>query len=317
MGAHHVFWQGAGLLSDITTEFPSGIYTWSISGSNSNGTVSPSVMATSDAPPTFQPEILNGTWHNGRLRVLASDPRFQITQWANAPAGSRIEFELWGSGGAGGSTMGSSTTEVAWSPQPVGSIFSAFLSYRVIQNEGQATTSDGVVIKSRFGQAVTLYFEIEVVDSIGPVEEVPTVQISTAIQLRWQSQLSKTYQVQGAEDMSSWENVGDVLQGTGQEISFFAPIVTSQKFYRVIVTSGAASSLTILEATYGANDTFSDVASYIEAEIENNTVVLQVGNHTLGGDPIFGEPKTLYVRYRNESGEYEATISEGGGCEDS
>ena len=38
---------------------------------------------------------------------------------------------------------------------------------------------------------------------------------------------------------------------------------------------------------------------------------MTVGNHTLGGDPILGASKALYIRYQNASGEYEATIQEG------
>lgn len=311
IGAHHVFRQGSASFSGLTTQFPSGSYTWAISGSNSNGTVEPAISVSSTAPPSFQPEIVNGTWHNGRLRLLASDPRFQIAPWSSAPTGSRIEFELWRDGGAGGSSMGASTTEVSWLPQPVGSIFSAYLSFRVIENEGQVDTPDGIPFNSRSGQSVTLYFEIEMVESLGPVEEVPTVSISQAIKLQWMSQSSKTYQVQFSDDMEAWENVGSVIQGTGQEVHFFDSASSPRKFYRVVVTSGVASNLVIIEALYGADDTFSDVRSYVEENIVDDTVDMTVGNHTLGGDPIFGVSKALYIRYQNASGEYEATIQEG------
>jgi hypothetical protein len=311
IGAHHVFRQGSASFSGLTTLFPSGNYTWAISGSNSNGSVEPTISVSSTAPPSFQPQIVNGTWHNGRLRLLASDPRFQIAPWSSAPTGSRIEFELWRYGGAGGSSMGASTTEVSWLPQPVGSIFSAYLSFRVIENEGQVDTPDGIPFNSRSGQSVTLYFEIEMVESLGPVEEVPTVSILQAIKLQWISQSSKTYQVQFSDDMETWENVGAVIQGTGQEVHFFDSASSPRKFYRAVVTPGVASNLVILEALYGADDTFSDVRSYAEQNVVDDTVDMTVGNHTLGGDPIFGVSKELYIRYQNASGEYEATIQEG------
>lgn len=311
-GAHHVLWQGGTSVAEVATLFPSGDYTWAISGQNSNGTVDPTISVSSAAPPSFQPQILNGTWHNGRLRLLASDPRFQIAPWTSAPSGSRIEFELWREGGAGGSSMGSGTTEVSWLPQPVGSIFSAYLSFRVVENEVQTTTPDDIAFNSRSGQAVTLYFEIEMVDSLGPPEEVPTVHISQAVQLRWMSQSTKTYQVQWSSDMQSWDNIGSVIQGTGQEVEFFDAVSTHRRFYRVIVTSGAASNLVIIEALYGADDTFSDVRSQVEANIVDDTVDMTVGNHTLGGDPVPGVVKSLYIRYQNSAGEYEATIQEGG-----
>lgn len=311
IGAHYVFQQGGASFSDVTTLFEYGSYIWAISGSNSNGTVDPSISVSSTAPPSFQPQIVNGTWHNGRLRLLASDPRFQIEPWTSAPSSSRIEFELWRDGGAGGSSMGSGTTEISWLPQPVGSIFSASLSFRVIENEIQTTTPDDIPFNARSGQAVTLYFEIEMVDSLGPVEEVPTVSISQAIKLQWMSQLTKTYQVQFSDDLEIWDNVGSVIQGTGQEVEFFDSTSSPKKFYRVVVTSGAASNLVVIEALYGANDTFNDVRSYIEENMLDNIVEMTVGNHTLGGDPIFGVSKTLYIRYQNASGEYEATLQKG------
>ena len=311
IGAHHVFRQGSASFSGLTTLFHGGSYTWAISGSNSNGSVEPAISVSSAAPPSFRPQIVNGTWHNGRLRLLASDPRFQIAPWPSAPTGSRIEFELWKDGGAGGSSMGASTTEVSWLPQPAGSIFSAYLSFRVIENKGQVDTLDGIPFNSRSGQSVTLYFEIEMVESLGPVEEVPTVSISEAIKLQWMSQSSKTYQVQFSDDMEAWENVGSVIQGTSQEVHFFDSASSPRKFYRVVVTSGAASNLVIIEALYGADDTFSDVRSYVEQNIVDDTVDMTVGNHTLGGDPILGASKALYIRYQNASGEYEATIQEG------
>lgn len=310
-GAHHVFWQGATSPSEISSLFISGNYTWAISAGNSNGTVDPTIAVSATAPPIFQPQILNGTWHNGRLRLLASDPRFEIAPWNSAPSGSRIEFELWRDGGAGGSSMGSSTTEVSWLPQPVGSIFSASLSFRVVENEVQTTTSDGIPFNSRSGQAATLYFEIEMVDSLDPVEEVPTVNISQAIQLRWMTQSTKTYQVQYSDDMESWENTGSVIQGTGQEVKFFDAVSVPRKFYRIVVTSGAASNLVIIEASYGNEETFNDVSSYVEENIIDDTVDMRVGNYTLGGDPLSGVVKSLYIRYQNSTGEYEATIQEG------
>jgi hypothetical protein len=38
---------------------------------------------------------------------------------------------------------------------------------------------------------------------------------------------------------------------------------------------------------------------------------MTVGNSTLGGDPIFGVVKNLYIRYQNTTGTYEANIREG------
>lgn len=311
VGAHHVFWQGADSYAALAQEFSSGTYSWMISGSNSGGAVSPALASPPFTAVGFQPQIVNGNWVSGRLRLLASDPRFQIASWTGAPVGARIEFELWSVGGAGGSSMGASTTTVSWLPQPAGSVFSAYLSFRVPDSQTQFTTSTGIPFNSRFGRASTLYFEIEMVDSLSPPEEVPTVAISPAIKLSWLSQATKTYQVQYSSDLQSWQNTGAVLQGTGQTMMFFDSTVTGNQFYRVVVTAGAASGLDIIEATYGANTTFRDVRSYVVSKIVNDTVNMQVSNSTLGGDPVFGAVKYLYIKYQNQSGTYGANLREG------
>lgn len=311
IGAHHVFCQGASSYAALSQEFSSGIYSWMILGSNSGGTVSPALTSPTFTSVGFEPKIVNGNWNNGRLRLLASDPRFQIAAWTGAPLGARIEFELWSGGGGGGSSMGASTTTVSWLPQPAGSIFSAYLSFRVPDSQTQVTTSSGIPFNSRFGRASTLYFEIEMVDSLSPPEEVPTVAISSAVKLNWMSQTTKTYQVQYSTDLQSWQNTGAVLQGTGQTITFFDSRVAGNQFYRVLVTGGVASGLNIIEASYGANSTFQNVRSYVMTKIVNDTVNMQVSNSTLGGDPVFGAVKYLYIKYQNQSGIYEANLMEG------
>jgi hypothetical protein len=311
IGAHHVFWHGASSFNALNQVFASGQYQWKISGSNSGGFVEPALQSSSFSGIDFQPQIINGMWSNGRLRLLASDPRFQIAQWTDAPSGSRIEFELWREGGAGGSSMGSSTTTVSWMPQPVGSVFSAYLSFRIPDELTQVQAPSGITFNSRFGRASTLYFEIEMVDSFSPPEEVPRVSITSAIQLAWMSQLSKTYQVQKSTTLQGWQNVGGVIQGTGQEMRFYDSIAGENQFYRVVVTDGAATNLTIIQALYGGEGIFQDVRTYIEENIQNDEVVMDVGNHTLGGDPAFGVYKSLFVRYQNVSGTYEATLWEG------
>jgi hypothetical protein len=311
IGAHHVFWHGASSFNALNQVFASGQYQWKISGSNSGGLVEPALQSSSFTTIDFQPQIINGVWSNGRLRVLASDPRFQIAPWTGAPSGSRIEFELWRDGGAGGSSMGSGTTTVSWMPQPVGSVFSAYLSFRIPDALTQVQAPSGVTFNSRFGRASTLYFEIEMVDSFSPPEEVPSVTISSAIQLAWMSQLSKTYQVQKSTTLQGWQNVGGVIQGTGQEMRFFDSIAGDKQFFRVVVTDGVATNLTIIQALYGGEGVFEDVRVSIEENIQNDEVVMDVGNHTLGGDPAPGVYKSLFVRYQNASGTYEATLWEG------
>jgi hypothetical protein len=70
-------------------------------------------------------------------------------------------------------------------------------------------------------------------------------------------------------------------------------------------------TLAILEASYGASDSFYDVRYIIEAGIIDDSVALRVDNSTMGGDPIFGVSKELFVRYTFESLEETKTVQEG------
>lgn len=73
----------------------------------------------------------------------------------------------------------------------------------------------------------------------------------------------------------------------------------------------APPGLIILEAIYGANGVERDVRSYVSANIANDTVNMTAGNSTLGGDPLFGVVKSLYVRYQNAAGHFSRTVREG------
>ena len=118
-------------------------------------------------------------------------------------------------------------------------------------------------------------------------------------------------------NVASKESLTDPQQGGGQE--FRVVYATTTTF--TIQTSGGStgggpvgeqpSELVILEAKYGGEGVFADVTSYVQQNIRNDAVSMTVGNHTLGGDPIGGVWKSLYVKYRNLSGTFEATVMEG------
>ena len=54
----------------------------------------------------------------------------------------------------------------------------------------------------------------------------------------------------------------------------------------------------IIQATYGGGNVQRDVTRLIQEQIRDSRIEFGVENEKLGGDPIFGEVKTLYVRYR-------------------
>lgn len=80
----------------------------------------------------------------------------------------------------------------------------------------------------------------------------------------------------------------------------------------LVVFSGTAhSQLVIVRATYGAGNVQKDVTAIVAAQLQGGRVQMEVGNHTMGGDPIFGESKRLAVQYRTAAGDYVVTVQEG------
>ena len=70
-------------------------------------------------------------------------------------------------------------------------------------------------------------------------------------------------------------------------------------------------NLQIVRAFYGLNNRTNDVSQLLRSQIRNNTLVLQVNNRNLGGDPAPGADKVLTVIYRFGGREQSATVREG------
>ena len=71
------------------------------------------------------------------------------------------------------------------------------------------------------------------------------------------------------------------------------------------------SSLSIVEATYGAQGRRNNVVGLLANAIRNDRLNLRVTNAAMGGDPYPGPDKELYVRYFYRGREYESTTREG------
>lgn len=67
----------------------------------------------------------------------------------------------------------------------------------------------------------------------GPVL-VPSVTITPAVELQWQTQNGAVYQVQSSPDLTGWSDLGLVLFGDGQTKKFYDTTgTTTKKFYRI------------------------------------------------------------------------------------
>jgi hypothetical protein len=55
--------------------------------------------------------------------------------------------------------------------------------------------------------------------------------------------------------------------------------------------------IVILRATYGAKQTHRDVTQVVQNRVKNGRLEIMADSRDLGGDPAFGEIKTLQLRY--------------------
>ena len=70
-------------------------------------------------------------------------------------------------------------------------------------------------------------------------------------------------------------------------------------------------NLQIIRAYYGMNNQTSDVTQLMRNMVRNGTLVVQVNNNNMGGDPAVGSGKVLTVIYRYQGREQTATVKEG------
>jgi hypothetical protein len=74
---------------------------------------------------------------------------------------------------------------------------------------------------------------------------------------------------------------------------------------------GGNGSLQITRAYYGLNNRTMDVTQLLRGMARNGSVVVQVNNNTMGGDPARGADKVLTVIYRVQGRERTSTVKEG------
>jgi hypothetical protein len=70
-------------------------------------------------------------------------------------------------------------------------------------------------------------------------------------------------------------------------------------------------NLQIMRAYCGLNNRTNDVTDLLRSQVQNGSLVIQVNNRNLGGDPAVGADKVLTVIYRVNGREQTATVKEG------
>jgi hypothetical protein len=76
-------------------------------------------------------------------------------------------------------------------------------------------------------------------------------------------------------------------------------------------TLSASRGLVVLKATYGAGQTQRDVKELVKAKVQNGRLDFRAHSGELGGDPIFGQVKTFYIKYSSNGRVTEKSYREG------
>jgi hypothetical protein len=74
---------------------------------------------------------------------------------------------------------------------------------------------------------------------------------------------------------------------------------------------GYPGGLEIVRGYYGLNNRTNDVTQLLRSMVRGNSLVVQVNNQNMGGDPAVGADKVLTVIYRVNGREQTATVKEG------
>jgi uncharacterized delta-60 repeat protein len=136
-------------------------------------------------------------------------------------------------------------------------------------------------------------------------------------QLSHQSDTGLVYSMQRSSDLVYWEFIGEQTAGTGNPLVWTVNMSVPLQFWRLVATESVLpqtppqQDLNILEAQYGANETYNDVSSIIESNVINGSVSMQINNSAMGGDPVFGSVKELFIRYNYGGTEFTLTVQEG------
>jgi len=136
------------------------------------------------------------------------------------------------------------------------------------------------------------------------------------------------FSVQHSFNLDSWSPVfpSEIVEDIPgelalEQVSVFSSIsmhVLDEQFLRLVISDPnqtpiafPVADLQILEATYGADGSYNNVKEIIEGAVIDNAVSISADNSYMGGDPISGTPKQLFVRYIYQGIEYAKTTQEG------
>jgi len=100
------------------------------------------------------------------------------------------------------------------------------------------------------------------------------------------------------------------MQGQVRQLSYKeGSNIDASQFYNY--GGGGGGDLQIVRAYYGLNNRTNDVTQLLRGRLQNSSLVIQVNNNNMGGDPAVGGDKVLTVIYRYQGREQTSTVKEG------
>ena len=344
IGAHYNLIFGFTDFASLLNSFPAGSYNLNLTRSYQNGTniVLNPTYNFSGVPmlPNSVPTLTGGVWSNGMLQFTSTVMTVSWVPWTNAlnsDSAISIEITKRGGGGAGGGIRSVYNSPIVWSNLSTNSIYDAELQFMNLEMKTALSDSQqGGQQEFRLYHVTTTKFAFKTGSSTntsggggGGFNPFPTNPVastnktllysytnrfspeylmggSNQHKIRWYAEDRLKYQVKESLDLSNWTNFRGEMTGGGfdTEISFSPS--NSRAFYRI-----QRSGEFIIEAKYGANETFADVTSRVSSLKTSSNGIFTVSNSNLGGDPIFGVVKYLYVTVAKSDGVYLYTAREG------
>ena len=344
IGAHYNLIFGFTDFASLLNSFPAGSYNLNLTRNYQNGTniVLNPTYNFSGVPmlPNSVPTLTGGVWSNGMLQFTSTVMTVSWVPWTNAlnsDSAISIEITKRGGGGAGGGIRSVYNSPIVWNNLSSNSIYDAELQFMNLEmktslsdpNQGNGqefrlyhvTTTKfafktGTSTTNSGGSSGNTNTNITTVPNTTNAKTLlygytnrstPNLITGASNQYRmqWFAEDKLNYQMQESTNMQNWSNFRGQMTGGGFDTEISWTPTKEKAFYR-LVRSGEH----IIEAKYGADTTFRDVTSFVSTLKQSSNGTFAVSNSNLGGDPIFGKVKTLYVTIAKADGVYLYTAPE-------
>ena len=344
IGAHYNLFFGFSTFDELKASYPPGNYNLSLIRTYSGSTVNLNptyAFSGNDLTPTIAPTLTGGTWSNGILQFSNRVMTINWQPWTN-PLNSNssigIEITQRGGGGAGGGLRSVYNSPIVWSNLSSNTVYDAELQFMNLemktslsdpqQGDGQEfrlyhvtttkfafkTGTDGATSGGSTSTTNTNIFTTPTTTNsksflsgyTNRFEPNFFIGESNQYHIQWFAEDKLQYQVQESVNLQTWVNFRGQMTGGGFTTEITWEPSNDKAFYR-LVRSGDY----VIEAKYGAETTLRDVTSYVTSLKQTYNGSFVVSNLRLGGDPIFGKVKSLYVTIAKPDGVYLYTAREG------